>query len=495
MFRKILIANRGEIALRVIKTCREMGIKTAAVYSDADIKALHVLEADEAFYLGKSDPGDSYLNIDRIIEAVKKSGAEALHPGYGFLAENSLFAKRCGEEGIVFIGPPSSVISSLGDKVKAREIMQKNGIPVVPGFFEKDIDFDRISREAEKIGYPLVIKAVAGGGGRGMRIVNSSDRLKDALKEASGEARSAFGHGGVFIEKFIISPRHIEFQILADSQGNVIHLMERECSIQRRFQKIIEETPSTAVTPLMREEMGRSAVAAARASGYVNAGTVEFILDGEGNYYFLEVNTRLQVEHPVTEMTTGLDIVKHQIEIASGNRLTLSQDDIKCRGHAIECRIYAEDPENNFAPCPGNITFLKEPSGPGVRLDTGIYSGFSIPYEYDPILSKLITYAERREHNIKRMIRALQDYVVLGVKTTIPFLIDLLKSQQFYRGETFTDFIEAGFHGWEPPYPHIDKALTAYIADEMSAKNRSSGKEFYKEKDISPWSTLGNWKI
>ena len=494
MFEKILIANRGEIVVRIIATCREMGIKTVAVFSEADRAALHVREADQAVCLGPSEPAESYLNIDKIMAAAKQTGAQAIHPGYGFLAENPLFAERCHEEKIVFIGPPAQVIRDLGDKTVARRTMMNSGVPVIPGMMQAKADPDELMKEAKSIGYPVLIKAAAGGGGKGMRIVHSAGDLREAAESASREARSAFGNGAIYLEKYLRQPRHVEFQVLADAHGNVIHLLERECSIQRRHQKIIEETPSTALTPKLREKMGKAAVAAARASGYVNAGTVEFLVDHDSKFYFLEVNTRLQVEHPITEMITGIDLVRQQIEIASGNPLKFSQADIVGRGHAIECRIYAEDPLSDFLPSSGKIEFVREPRGPGIRNDSGVYSGYTVPMEYDPILSKLITHAESRQECIGRMSRALKDYVVLGVLTPIPFLIDILSSEAFIKGETYTDFIDTHFADWRPAMEGIDMACLAYIVDEI-ANHRTKGNFTPANGEAySPWQTLGNFR-
>ncbi len=495
MFRKILVANRGEIALRVMNTCREMGIPTVAVYSDADQKALHTLCADEAVYLGKSDPAASYLNIEKIVSAAIDTGSEAIHPGYGFLAENADFAERCEQEGLVFIGPPSRVIRDLGDKTVARRIMRKAGVPVIPGMNYAEPDPGILAREAQKIRYPVLIKAAAGGGGKGMRIVTTEKDMAAACAEARSEAAAAFGNDSIYLEKFLERPRHIEFQILADTHGNVVHLLERECSIQRRHQKIIEESPSPAMTPELRAEMGRTAVDAAMASGYVNAGTVEFLVDNDGKYCFLEVNTRLQVEHPVTEMITGIDIVRQQVQIAAGNPLTLGQEDIMGRGHALECRIYGEDPENDFFPCPGKILFMKEPAGPGVRNDCGVYSGFDVPVEYDPILSKLIVCAENRKLAVTRMINALRQYVILGIKTPVPLLIDLLASEPFERGETFTDFMATHFSNWEQGSREADLACMAYVIDEICGKRQTKAIPYSEISAITPWQTLGNWRL
>jgi acetyl-CoA carboxylase, biotin carboxylase subunit len=495
MFEKILVANRGEIAVRVMRTCREMGIGTVAVYSDADSTAAHVLEADEAVHLGKSEPSQSYLNMDRIMDAARKTGAEAVHPGYGFLSENPAFADRCQESGLTFIGPPTGVIRDLGCKTVARRIMESAGVPVIPGMTEATTDVSQLCREAEHMGFPVLVKAVSGGGGKGMRVVGTPEELKDACLSAGNEAAKAFGDGSLYLEKCLESPRHVEFQILSDNQGNAVHLFERECSIQRRHQKIIEETPSPALTPPLRRAMGEAAVAAARASGYVNAGTVEFLLDRTGQFYFLEVNTRLQVEHPVTEMTTGLDLVKMQIEIATGRPLTLSQEDIKPRGHSMECRIYAEDPEDNFFPSPGPVLFHREPSGPGIRNDCGIYGGFRIPMEYDPILSKLIVFAETRDSARRRMVRALENYVILGIRTTIPFLIDVLNSRQFMDGDTRTDFIDRHFEGWRQGMDQADMAGIAYVVDELTRAGRPSRAAAREKGWPSPWETLGDWRL
>lgn len=496
MFEKILVANRGEIAVRIMRTCREMDIATAAVYSSADEAALHVLESDESVFLGNSEPSESYINIDKIIDAAKKTGAQAIHPGYGFLAENPLFARRCLEEGITFIGPPADVVRKLGNKTTARSIMMKAGVPVIPGMIEPSSDIERLSIEAERIGYPILVKPVAGGGGKGMREVTDSADLAESCLSARREAEQAFGDGALYLEKRLCKPRHVEFQILADAHGNVIHLLERECSIQRRHQKIIEETPSPALTPELREKMGIAAVAAARAAGYVNAGTVEFLLDGSGAFYFLEVNTRLQVEHPITELTTGLDLVRLQIEIAAGNKLSLRQEDIRARGHAIECRIYAEDPENSFFPCPGKIILHREPSGPGVRNDCGIYSGFTVPVEYDPILSKLAVVASDREAARKRMLRALENYSVAGIKTTIAFLMDVIGSDAFRLGHTCTDFVDEHFSGWKPKDDAMmDIAMIAHVADGLLGFKSVRPRGGIEKGFPTPWNTLGEWRL
>jgi len=496
MFKKILIANRGEIAVRIMRTCREMGVKTVAVYSEADKIALHVKTADEALCIGGAMPSESYLNIDKIIAAAKVSGAEAIHPGYGFLSENDKFVLRCEAEGIAFIGPPPAVIKALGDKTEARRIMMKGNVPVIPGMSEPEENFEKISRHADEIGYPVIIKAAAGGGGKGMRVVHEPGRLESAFEAARSEAETAFGSGALYLEKYLDHPRHVEIQILADHHGNIIHLCERECSIQRRHQKIIEETPSPAVNPQLREEMGQAAISAARAAGYRNAGTVEFLLDRDGKFYFMEVNTRLQVEHPVTEMVTGIDLVREQIRIASGLPLSCRQQDIAPRGHAIECRVYAEDPENGFMPSPGEIACLKEPVGPGIRVDSGVYAGFSVPTAYDPILSKLVACAADRPAAIEKMACALEEYVILGIKTPIPFLLDVIRSERFAKGETWTRLIDDEFSDWKQSPEGRDAAAIAYavwrqISRKASARAEGNGENRF----FSPWETLGSWSM
>ncbi|MCP4116096.1 MAG: acetyl-CoA carboxylase biotin carboxylase subunit [Desulfobacteraceae bacterium] len=495
MFKKILVANRGEIALRVISTCREMGIETVAVYSDVDIHAAHVLAADHAVRIGPPEPSLSYLNIDAVIEAAKATNAEAIHPGYGFLSENPEFAARCENERIVFIGPPSRVIRDMGDKITARQIMVRGGVAVTPGLTTAATDPDTLLREAETLGYPVLIKATAGGGGKGIRVVDAPADMVEACEAASREALSAFGNGDIYIEKFFTRARHIEFQVLADNFGNTIHLFERECSVQRRHQKIIEETPSPALTPDLREEMGQAAVAAAKAADYVNAGTVEFLVDERNNFYFLEMNTRLQVEHPVTEMTTGIDLVRGQLEIAAGTPLRYTQDEIVPRGHSIECRIYAEDPEQGFFPCPGRINFIEEPKGPGIRNDCGVYSGAEVPVEYDPILSKLVVHAESRQLAIAKMVKALKDYVILGVRTPTDFLMDLLRSEPFVQGEVFTDFIDRHFSDWQPGTAGDAMAMLAFIADELAPPKAAGIPGAAKDTEITPFQTLGNWQL
>ena len=490
---KVLVANRGEIAVRIIRTCREMGIGTVAVYSDADAQAAHVLEADVAMRLGPADPTESYLDIVRIIEAALAAGADSIHPGYGFLAENPDLAAACDDAGLIFIGPPAQVIRNLGDKTVARRIMMEAGVPVIPGMSEPSTDPVLLADEARRIGYPVLLKAAGGGGGKGMRRVETPEVLAEAFEMAASEAQKAFGDGRVYLECCLDRPRHVEFQILADGQGNVVQLFERECSIQRRHQKIIEETPSPALIPALRQAMGEAAVAAAKAAGYVNAGTVEFLLAEDGTFYFLEVNTRLQVEHPITEETTGLDLVRKQIEIAAGEPLGLTQDEIRPRGHAIECRIYAEDPERDFLPAPGRILAYRAPAGPGVRLDDGVYEGLDIPVEYDPILGKLIVHAPDREAARRRMIRALQSYVVLGVRTIIPFLLDVLESEPFAKGETQTDFVPRNFPNWRQTTP--DEALVLAAAAAATAEGAAAAGRSDATEKATPWETLGEWRL
>ena len=500
MFSKILVANRGEIAVRIMHTIREMGLTSVAVYSDADASALHVLTADEAVNLGDSDPASSYLHIDKIIDAAQKTGAEAVHPGYGFLAENPDFAQAVVEAGLTFIGPPGDVMAKLGDKTEARRLMQTSGVPIIPGMTEVASDRAALAAEAENLGYPVLIKAAAGGGGKGMRVVDSAENLAAAITEAASEAAGAFGDESIYLEKCLEKPRHVEVQVLADTQGNVVHLFERECSIQRRHQKIIEETPSPAVDDDLRDRMGRAAVAAAQAAGYRNAGTVEFLLEASGEFYFLEVNTRIQVEHPVTEMVTGLDLVKRQIEIAAGEPLPFTQEEISRRGHAIECRIYAEDPENNFMPSPGPVLFTQKPSGPGVRYDSGIYTGCEVPVHYDPILGKLIAWAEDRPAALARMIRALEECVVLGVKTPIEFMMDILRSPAFQAGDIDTNFIDNHFAGWRPSIEGDRMGALGFVAEELTGATtapptRPRGVGRTDDDWNSPWRRLGAWDM
>ena len=442
MIKKILIANRGEIAIRVMRSCREMGIKSVAVFSEADRTSLHVRYADEAYFIGPSPSSESYLVIDKIIDAAKKSGADAIHPGYGFLSENAEFTDRCKKEGIIFIGPSAYAINTMGDKITARQTMNKASVPVVPGTTEPITDFQDAVDTIKKIGLPVMIKASAGGGGKGMRMVDKEENILSALTAAKSEAQTSFSNDAVYIEKYINSPHHIEFQILCDNHGNGIHLFERECSVQRRHQKVVEETPSPIMTPKVREEMGKHAVAAAKAVNYSGAGTIEFIVDDDLNYYFLEMNTRLQVEHPITERVVGVDLVKEQIKIANNLPLDIKQEDLRQNGHAIEVRIYAEDPDNNFMPSPGVIKHITEPLGLGVRHDGYVYEGYEIPMYYDPMISKLIVWATTRDEAIDRMKRALYAYKITGIKTSIPFLHRIMDVPAFREGNYNTHFIQ-----------------------------------------------------
>jgi len=438
---KILIANRGEIAVRVIRACRDLGIKSVAVFSECDATAYHVRVADEAYPIGPSPSKESYLVHDKIIDAARKSGADAIHPGYGFLSENAEFAQRCQDEGIIFIGPKSKTIALLGDKLQARAAALEAGLPVVPGATIEQDNVDKAIEEAEKVGYPILIKAAAGGGGKGMRVVENRDQFAEGLQRAASEAQSAFGDGRVFIERFLKRPRHIEIQILCDQHGNYLHLGERECSIQRRHQKVIEESPSPVMTPELRERMGTAAVNIARQTDYIGAGTVEFMVSQDLEFFFLEVNTRLQVEHPVTEMVTGLDLVQEQIAIAENRPLSLKQEDIAFSGHAVECRIYAEDPQNGFVPSTGTLRNYRLPAGPGVRVDSGVVIFNDIPIFYDPMIAKLVTWGEDRDQAIRRMQRALREYRVSGLETTIGFHQVVLDNEKFRAGDISTSFL------------------------------------------------------
>jgi acetyl-CoA carboxylase biotin carboxylase subunit len=497
MIKKILVANRGEIAVRIIRACKEMGIKTVAVYSEVDRKALHVQLADEAYLIGPPAPLESYLNMGKIIDVAKKTNSDAIHPGYGFLAENPLFDKRCEDEGIIFIGSNSKALALVGDKIESRKTMTKAKIPIIPGMKSKGENLDEFLTEAENIGYPVMVKASAGGGGKGMRMIRSKDELKSSVEAGKREAKSAFGDDSVYLEKYIENPRHIEFQVVADHQGNVVHLFERECSIQRRHQKIVEETPSTALTPQLRAEMGEIATKVIKVSGYTNAGTVEFLLDKNGNYYFLEVNARIQVEHPITELTTGVDLVKTQIRIANGEKLLFTQEELSQRGHAIECRIYAEDPENDFLPSFGKILFVKEPQGPGIRNDSGLYSGLEVTMHYDPILAKLICWAENRDAARRKMICALSDYVILGIKTQMEFLKNVMEHPEFAAGSTFTDFIPKNMSDWKEVREKRKYLEPALIAVGLDLFDKSFRKPEFERKQTSfdPWLTIGKWEI
>jgi acetyl-CoA carboxylase biotin carboxylase subunit len=442
MFKKILIANRGEIAVRVIRACHEIGIAAVAVYSDVDRAALHVRKSDEAYPIGPPAAAESYLNIQKILDVAARSGADAVHPGYGFLSENAKFARACADAGVKFIGPTAAAMDAMGSKTRARQAMEKAGVPFVPGTSRGLESYEQAQQVAERIGYPVMLKAAAGGGGKGMRLVHAPADLKSALESARSEAERAFADGEVYIEKAIINPRHIEMQVLADEHGNTVYLGERECSVQRRHQKVIEEAPSPIVDPEMRRKMGEVAVRVAQAANYTNAGTVEFLVDQQKNFYFLEMNTRLQVEHPVTELITGLDLVHLQIHIANGEKLPFTQEDVGLRGHAIECRIYAEDPDNNYTPSPGKITLLLLPSGPGIRRDSGMYEGWTVPLEYDPLLAKLIGYGTDREQAIGRLTRALNEYFVGGIKTNISLFRRIFSNPDFRAAKVDTGFLD-----------------------------------------------------
>jgi acetyl-CoA carboxylase biotin carboxylase subunit len=442
MFKKILIANRGEIAVRVIRACHEMGIAAVAVYSDVDRASLHVRKADEAYPIGAPAASESYLNIQKILNVAARSGADAIHPGYGFLSENAKFARACADASVKFIGPTAAAMDAMGSKTRARQAMERAGVPFVPGTSRGLESFEQAEQVAARIGYPVMLKAAAGGGGKGMRLVQVPEELKSALEGARSEAERSFGDSEVYIEKAIVNPRHIEMQVLADEHGNTVYLGERECSLQRRHQKVVEEAPSPIVDPNMRREMGGVAVRVAQAAGYTNAGTVEFLVDQQKNFYFLEMNTRLQVEHPVTELITGLDLVHLQIRIAAGERLPFTQDEVMIRGHAIECRIYAEDPDNNYFPSPGKITLLLLPSGPGIRRDSGMYEGWTVPMDYDPLLAKLIGYGTDREQAIARLTRALDEYFVGGIKTNISLFRRILSDPDFRAAKIDTGFLD-----------------------------------------------------
>jgi pyruvate carboxylase subunit A len=455
-FEKLLIANRGEIAIRVMRACRELGIETVAIYSDVDKNALHVRYADEAFPVGEAHPSKSYLNMDRILDIARKSGAEAVHPGYGFLAENYRFAKRCQEEGVIFVGPQWKTIQAMGSKIGSKQMMKDAGVPVLPGTDGGINNIDDAKKVADQIGYPVIVKASAGGGGIGMQIVNDENALEEAITASMRIAKSAFGDATVFIEKYLVKPRHIEFQVLADEHGNAVHLYDRECSIQRRHQKLVEEAPSPIMTDELRERMSASALKVAEASHYSNAGSVEFLYS-QGNYYFMEMNTRLQVEHTITEIITGVDLVKQQIAISAGETLPFEQKDLSIRGHAIECRINAEDPQNHFAADPGKILRYRSPGGPGIRVDSGIHMGYTIPPNYDSMIAKLCAWDSTRGEAIQRMRRAISEYIIMGIKTTLPLHYAIMNNPQYVEGNTHTHFLQE---------EHILNTLERYKRDE-----------------------------
>jgi len=485
MFTKILIANRGEIAVRIIRACRELGIASVAVYSEADRRALHVRLADEAVPVGPAPARESYLNAERIIQAALQTGAQAVHPGYGFLSENAAFARAVTAAGLVFIGPPADAIDAMGDKGRARARMQQSGVPVVPGYQGAD-DPESLEREAGRIGWPLLVKAAAGGGGKGMRVVTAPGELAEAVAAARREALHAFGDPRLILERYIPRARHIEFQVLADAHGNTLHMFERECSVQRRHQKIIEETPSPFLDAALRAEMGAAAVAAARAVGYQNAGTIEFIVDPERrSFYFLEMNTRLQVEHPITELVSGLDLVQWQIRIAAGERLPFQQADLRQTGHAVECRLYAEDPANNFLPATGPLLRFVEPRGPGVRVDSGVTSGDEITIHYDPMIAKLVTWAEDRPAALRRMQSALRETILLGLTNNNQFLQDVLADPEFSAGQIYTTWVEETFGDWQPPHCELPAGVLLAAA---LAQPRSRAAQTAPAQTIDPYS-------
>jgi acetyl-CoA carboxylase biotin carboxylase subunit len=488
---KLLIANRGEIALRIMRTAREMGIATVAVYSEADRLSPHVKFADEAVCLGPPPSNQSYLVADKIIQACKDLGVDAIHPGYGFLSENAAFAQKVAAAGIIFVGPSPESIEVMGSKLAAKQAVAKYNIPLVPGTEEAISDIAAAKAKAAEIGYPILIKASAGGGGKGMRIVESEAEFEEQMQRAVSEAQSAFGDGAVFIEKFITSPRHIEIQVLGDQHGNTVYLFERECSIQRRHQKVIEEAPSAVVSPEMRKAMGEAAVGVAKACTYYGAGTVEFIVDDQLNFYFLEMNTRLQVEHPVTEMITGKDLVREQILIAEGNPLSFAQEDLKIHGHAVEIRVYAEDPKNNFLPDIGKLTTYRRPQGPGIRVDDGFEEGMDIPIYYDPMIAKLITHGANRQEAIDKMIRAINDYRITGIQTTLDFCRFALQHEAFVSGNFDTKFVDRYFtpEKLEPVFSEEEKEILAALAVEFFEKEdkRIHPREAYKTLPSTNW--------
>ena len=490
-FDKVLVANRGEIAVRVLRTCHEQGLNTVAVYSTPDRSAPHVRRADEAYHIGPAEAAQSYLDPEAILEAARRSGADAIHPGYGFLSENAAFAEACAEAGVHFVGPPAAAIRAMGDKTAARQLMKEAGVPMAPGTTDAVASTEEGEEIAEDIGYPVLIKAAAGGGGKGMRIVHEPEHFAGAMDRAQGEAASSFGDGRVFIEKYIEEPRHIEFQILADHHGNTVHLFERECSIQRRHQKVIEEAPSSVLTPEVRREMGEAAVAAAESCGYRNAGTVEFLVDADLNYYFMEMNTRLQVEHPVTEWVTGVDLVAEQLRVAQGEALGYTTDDLSINGHAMESRVYAEDPASNFLPDPGPLKRHSAPSGVGVRVDAGVEEGGEVLIHYDPMISKLTTWGKDRTAAIDRMIRALDEYEVASMATTIPFCRFAMEHEGFRAGDFTTHFVDEEFDpaALQLEDPERDElaalAATLYYAETQADEAptiAANGRE-----DRSPW--------
>jgi acetyl-CoA carboxylase biotin carboxylase subunit len=496
MIRRLLIANRGEIALRIIRACRESDIETVAVFSDADEHAPHALAADTAVHLGPSPAPDSYLNVEKLLAAAQRTGADAVHPGYGFLSERAHFARACADAGLVFVGPPADAIERMGSKIGARRLMQDAGVPVVPGQTPADQSDEALVAAINAIGFPALVKPSAGGGGIGMKVVRDKDAMLDAIQRSRREAQAAFGDGTLYVEHLVERPRHVEIQVFADVHGNVVHLFERECSIQRRHQKTIEESPCPVLTPLVREQMGAAAVAAARAAGYVNAGTVEFLLEGGGDssrFYFLEMNTRLQVEHPVTEVVTGVDLVRAQLLVAGGAPLPWTQATLAQRGHAIECRVYAEDPAQDFLPQAGPLLMYREPSGPGIRIDSGVVEGTDVSVFYDPMLSKLIVAAETREAALARAIAALQRYIVLGIRTNIPFLLNILDSKEFRSGDIHTGFLDEATHLRESSSEGVPAAALAAVAHHQEAtRSMPAG---HASRIADPFDSMPGWSV
>ena len=498
VFSRVLVANRGEIAVRVVRACRELGLETVAVYSDADATAQHVALADRAVHLGASPPAESYLSIPRLLDAARASGAQAIHPGYGFLAESAAFAEACAASDIVFIGPPADVIARMGSKIEARRLMESHQVPVVPGETPGDQSSGALTAAAKRVGYPVLLKPSAGGGGIGMRVVRTAAELAVAADAARREARASFGDGTLYVERLIERARHVEIQVLADAHGHAWHLFERECSLQRRHQKVIEESPSVAVSPELRARMGDAAVAAARAAGYRNAGTIEFLLEGEGDdarFYFLEMNTRLQVEHPVTEAITGIDLVRAQLRIAAGDPLDFDPSALTTRGHAIECRVYAEDPERDFLPQAGRILRYREPRSPGVRVDAGVMEGTEISVHYDPLLAKLVVHAESRALAIARMREALREYVVLGIRTNIPYLLRILQHPAFERGDFDTRFLDRETPAVVAALTAIQPPPAAFAAATAARSAHSAGGTGSAEvPGRDPWQSLRHWR-
>ncbi|MBN8583326.1 MAG: acetyl-CoA carboxylase biotin carboxylase subunit [Anaerolineae bacterium] len=494
MFNKILIANRGEIAIRIMRACRELGIKTVAVYSEADKNAQHVQFADEAVFIGNAAPKESYLNMDVLIRAARDSQADAIHPGYGFLSENASFAAAVESADLTFIGPSADSIRAMGDKAESKILMKKAGVPTVPGY-EGLESYEEFLKAANDIGYPVLVKAAAGGGGKGMRVVNAESELSEAIELAKREALNAFGDERLLIEKYLSDAHHIEIQVFGDKHGNLVHLFERECSVQRRHQKIIEESPSPLLPPELREQMGAAAINAAKAVGYYNAGTVEFVFDPIlSSFFFLEMNTRLQVEHPVTELVTGLDLVHWQIRIAAGEKFPFTQSDLHQHGHAIECRVYAEDPSTGFLPSTGKLLQFIQPQGPGIRVDSGFAAGDDVTHFYDPLLAKLIVHAGRREDAIARMQTALRDFIVHGVVTNIDYMCAILETDDFKAGKVTTRWVETKFGEWTVPQPELHTLIVAALADVLFVGGKAQPAVSNETDPFNPWKQTGNYR-